>query len=126
MGWSIGYDPDWKRDIGYSVKAYCDHPKCSNEIHRGLAYVCGGQPYGGDKGCGLYFCYDHLVYHDLVDGETAQVCPRCDTHKRTYKPKPDHRDWVYWKLTHESWAEWRLMHPKEATALREAIWRETH
>lgn len=26
MGWSIGYDDKWFRDIGYGVPAYCDHP----------------------------------------------------------------------------------------------------
>ena len=61
MGWSIGFDSNWNRDIGYGVPAVCDHPKCNAEIHRGLAYVCGGQPYGGEKGCGLFFCYEHLM-----------------------------------------------------------------
>ncbi len=28
MGWSIGYDYNWKRDIGYSVPCECDNPKC--------------------------------------------------------------------------------------------------
>jgi len=52
MGWSIGFDSRWNRDIGYGVPAYCDHPKCNEEIDRGLAYVCcGEQPYGGEHGC---------------------------------------------------------------------------
>ena len=47
MGWSLGFDDKWNRDIGYGVPAYCDHPKCSVEIDRGLAYVCCDQePYG--------------------------------------------------------------------------------
>ena len=50
MGWSIGYDSNWDRDIGYGVPAYCDHPDCNEEIDRGLSYVCGGEPYGGDRG----------------------------------------------------------------------------
>jgi hypothetical protein len=44
MGWSIGYDENWKRDIGYGVPAVCDHPKCNKIINRGLSYVCGGEP----------------------------------------------------------------------------------
>ena len=30
MGWSIGYDTNWKRDIGYGVPAKCDHPRCDD------------------------------------------------------------------------------------------------
>lgn len=28
MGWSVGYDDNWKRDIGYGVPALCDYPDC--------------------------------------------------------------------------------------------------
>jgi hypothetical protein len=55
MGWSIGYDSKWQRDIGYGVPGVCDDPACAEKIDRGLSYVCGGEPYGGDEGCGLYF-----------------------------------------------------------------------
>ncbi len=37
MGWSIGYDDNWKRDIGYGVRATCDHPACNAKIDRGLS-----------------------------------------------------------------------------------------
>lgn len=67
MGWSIGYDSKWKRDIGYGVPASCDYPGCDAEIDRGLSYVCGGEPYGGEVGCGLYFCAAHLLYHRFRD-----------------------------------------------------------
>lgn len=54
MGWSIGYDERWKRDIGYGVPATCDHPGCEEKIDRGLSCVCANQqPYGGEHGCGL-------------------------------------------------------------------------
>lgn len=33
MGWSIGYDNSWKRDIGYGVPAFCDHPGCMTSIN---------------------------------------------------------------------------------------------
>ena len=108
MGWSIGYDDNWKRDIGYGVPAYCDHPKCHKEIHRGLAYVCGGGPYGeslgdGRNGCGLFFCDKH---------GGGFLCPRCRAYKPPYKhPKPDHPEWIHHKMTDESWAEWRNEQP---------------
>ena len=40
MGWAIGYDGRWERDIGYGVPAVCDHPDCNVRIDRGLDYVC--------------------------------------------------------------------------------------
>jgi hypothetical protein len=52
MGWSIGFDTTWNRDIGYGVPAICDRPGCGEAIDRGLSFVCGGEPYGGEKGCG--------------------------------------------------------------------------
>lgn len=42
MGWAIGYDTTWGRDIGYGVPATCDYPSCTEAIDRGLGYVCGG------------------------------------------------------------------------------------
>lgn len=109
MGWAVGYDSNWKRDIGYGVPAYCDHPKCSEEINRGLGYVCGGMPYGGDVGCGLYFCETHLCYSNKAE---AVLCARCRIAARTgkYNPfdaKPDHPKWVHHKATDPSWADWR-------------------
>ncbi len=101
MGWSIGYDSNWQRDIGYGVPAYCDHPKCSEVIDRGLGCVCGGEPYGGEKGCGLYFCENHLYMW-------PQRCPKCARYdKKPYKAKPDHPEWIQFKLTDKSWAKWR-------------------
>lgn len=111
MGWSIGWDSHWQRDIGYGVPAYCDHPTCSAEIDRGLGYVCGGEPYGGDTGCGLYFCGEH------VSGVTGQRCSRCRNRKRPYAAKPDHPEWNHHKLTDESWAVWRAENPLEALEL---------
>jgi len=111
MGWSIGYDPSWNRDIGYGVPAYCDHPKCSAEIDRGLAYVCGGEPYGGERGCGLYFCGRHLTV-------SPQLCPRCAISRPTpyARPKPEHPRWIQHKLEDPSWARWRADNPKWVAA----------
>ena len=100
MGWSIGFDSRWQRDIGYGVPAFCDHPKCRAEIDRGLAFVCGGEPYGGDLGCGLYFCAEHRY----LDSR----CLRCRQHKPPYKRiKPDHPNWTAHKMTDPSWSTWR-------------------
>jgi hypothetical protein len=110
MGWSLGYDDNWKRDIGYGVPAYCDAPGCNEEINRGLGFVCGGGPYGGEKGCGLFFCSKHQL-----DG--YQRCSRCNRYRQPYKPKPDHPRWINWKLTDESWQKWREENPEEVAKL---------
>lgn len=103
MSWSIGYDNKWKRDIGYGVPCWCDHPGCTEEINRGLSYVCGGEPYGGEAGCGLYFCEQHRF---------PTLCDSC-LHERPkdFDAKPDHPEWIHWKLTDASWAEWRAENP---------------
>lgn len=121
MGWSIGFDENWKRDIGYGVPATCDHPGCSAKIDRGLAHVCGGEPYGGDSGCGLYFCGNHL-------SALSSQCERCESDSRArvhfkgpFEPKPDHPDWIRWKLTDLSWRQWREENPEEVEAMRAAL-----
>ncbi|WP_261523637.1 hypothetical protein [Burkholderia multivorans] len=119
MGWSIGYDDNWKRDIGYGVPATCDHPECNVRIDRGLAHVCAHQePYGGPEGCGLYFCHDHL---------RGGMCERCalitedGPYIAPFEAKPDRRDWIEWKLTDPSWQEWRNEHVDEVEKMRAAI-----
>lgn len=110
MSWSIGFDKKWGRDIGYGVPAFCDHPECLEEIDRGLAYVCcGQQPYGGEDGCGLYFCAKHAT-----PGE--HKCERCAAGLLSFDGKPEHPEWIHFKKTDESWAQWREEHP-EAIAL---------
>lgn len=117
MGWSIGWDPTWQRDIGYGVPAYCDHPECNAEIDRGLSHVCGSEePYGGEHGCGLYFCEGH---HSGSRGDAYNLCPRCTANRGPfYYPKPDHPRWIEHKLTDSSWAEWRAENPAEVDRLR--------
>lgn len=109
MSWSIGFDRHWKRDVGYGVPALCDHPDCKAEIDRGLSYVCGGEPYGGEHGCGLYFCPKHAR-------SEHQQCPRCRTGREPYAPKPDVPEWINHKLTDESWAAWRAENPEWVAA----------
>jgi hypothetical protein len=123
MGWSIGFDSRWNRDIGYGVPAWCDLPTCHEEIDRGLAYVCGGDPYGGEYGCGLFFCEEHLVYHKPRGAEdSVQLCPRCVRRRAPYKNiAPDHPEWIEHKLTDDSWAPWRAEHPGEVAAMKIAL-----
>ena len=108
MSWSIGFDNHWNRDVGYGVPAICDAPNCEEEIDRGLSYVCGAeQPYGGNNGCGLYFCGKHKFFHSFRNGDSGFFCKKCVNHKSPYKPKPDVVKWINHKMTDESWAEWR-------------------
>lgn len=108
MGWSIGYDRTWKRDIGYGVPAWCDQPGCNAEIDRGLANVCcHSQPYGDPDGCGLYFCGEHLI----------DKCERCTAKQKPFSPSPDHPRWTRHKLTDASWQVWRDDNPKEVAQL---------
>jgi hypothetical protein len=119
MGWSIGFDGSWNRDIGYGVPATCDHPGCGALINRGLSYVCANEePYGGEHGCGLYFCSAHLFGAHKHDG---YCCERCNDEKEPFDATPDHPDWINWKLTHSSWQQWRDESPDEVAALRAAI-----
>ena len=112
MGWAVGYDTKWSRDIGYGVPSVCDHPDCGEKIDRGLAYVCGGEPYGGEWGCGLYFCPKHRGHDSL--------CERCAAEQDPFTPKPDTLEWINHKLADPSWAEWRAAYPQEAGKLRVA------
>lgn len=107
MGWSVSYDTNWERDIGYGVPAFCDEPGCDEVIDRGLSYVCcESEPYGGEDGCGLFFCGKHQEIEPLEGGY-----PACG-HGDSYKAKPDHPDWIRHKLTDSTWAEWRADNPE--------------
>jgi len=115
MGWSIGEDDG--RDIGYGVPATCDYPGCTEKIDRGLSYVCGGEPYGGDEGCGLFFCEDHLGW-----GESGrQLCERCIDGEEPFEPSPDVPEWLEYKLNDLSWQEWRDEHPEQVVAMKAAL-----
>lgn len=114
MGWSIGFDSNWGRDVGYGVPAVCDHPDCNEKIDRGLGHVCGGNPYGEPDGCGLFFCGKHL-------GWSPQLCERCESGEEPFDPKPDAVEWIRWKLTDESWLTWRIDHPDKVAELEAAV-----
>lgn len=121
MGWQVGYDLRWQRDIGYGVPAICDRPKCGAEIDRGLSYVCGSEPRGGELGCGLYFCERHLTGRRKSGDRRVWVCGRCDKSRPPYDPTPDTAEWLTWKLTDESWQRWRDEHPAEVEAIKRAL-----
>jgi len=118
MGWSIGFDNNWNRDVGYGVPATCDHPDCQAKIDRGISHVCGGEPHGGDDGCGLFFCGDHLTAYRCL-------CDRCGKSKPPFDPKQDHPDWMRWKLTDDSWQQWRDENPDEVAKMQAALEQET-
>lgn len=123
MGWSMGFDERWGkfgRDIGYGVPATCDHPSCNKRIDRGLSYVCGGEPYGGDHGCGLFFCGKHLTAEDRGE-DCPQLCARCAAGEGHFDPKPDVKVWMRWKLKDGSWAAWREENPEEVALLRDQL-----
>jgi hypothetical protein len=100
MGWSIGERNG--RDIGYGVPAICDHPNCNKRIDRGLSYLCGGD-IDSDKGCGLYFCRNHLYYGP----KSRPLCEKCLYCRKPFSPKPDLLAWVYFKMVDPSWQLWR-------------------
>jgi hypothetical protein len=117
MGWAIGWDSNWNRDIGYGVPAFCDHPDCSEVIDRGLSYVCGGGPYGESLsdtdivGCGLFFCGMHLG--------ASSLCERCSALgngelNEPFPAKPDHPEWIHHKMTDPSWEQWRKENKEKA------------
>ena len=124
MGYSIGYSGG--RDIGYGVVATCDQPGCDEKIDRGMSYACG--ELRDDNACGLYFCINHTSF-----GENAQLCDRClhneelgeDAPASEYLPpydkKPDHPDWIWWKLNHPSWKEWRNENSKATLAMHRRL-----
>lgn len=104
------------RDQGYNVPAICDHPDCNEEIDRGMAYACGGDPL---QNCGLFFCHKHRSHDRDPEAEWTDenrhdfgVCERCAEGLEPFAPSPDTEYWRAWKMNHESWADWRTEHPE--------------
>ena len=70
-------------------------PVVHEQIDRGLGFVCGGQPFGGEYGCGLYFCGEHLSYgaedEDRNEGRSFMREVDLVTAIRVpFEPKPGH------------------------------------
>jgi hypothetical protein len=119
MGWEVGFDKKQNRWVGYGVPCICEHPGCTKEIDRGLSYVCGGEPFGGDVGCGQYFCEDHLyIAHKKGD---SILCQRCVEGKKPFPRKFEIRSWVEWILNDSSWEQWREENPTEVTRYKMMI-----
>lgn len=131
MGYAIGTGSGG-RDIGYGVPATCDHPDCDEKIDRGMSYACG--EFVSDFGCGLYFCFKHLSYVTVPNGdertgldrpldneECSNLCERCEKRKSPFEPKEDHPDWMWWKLKDKSWMNWRKDNRKEVDAIRNRL-----
>lgn len=80
MGWANCGTDSTGRPIGYNHKATCDHPGCTVEIDRGLAYACGGSHGEDENSCERYFCSAHLFW----DFKSKKfVCSEC--WKRNHK-----------------------------------------
>lgn len=75
MGYGFYVLPDG-REAGYTVEAECDYPDCTEDIDRGLDYLCGDAPDGHrdpeEPGCGLYFCWTHMGDHDCPNAECGK------------------------------------------------------
>lgn len=114
MSWSVGYDNNWRRHVGYGVPAFCDHPGCATTIDRGIAHTCGSEPYGGEHGCGLHFCAEHLRSY-------PQLCQRCinagEDGCTPFQPSGEHPTWAHHVLTDHSWREWREQNQAEVERL---------
>lgn len=133
MGYQV-YEIGEGRFGGYGVPAYCDHPDCNEEIDRGMAYACGGEPFS-ELGCPRYFCSKHVSYTGFkCDGSDErcdheedcectfkEVCERCEKGEAPFDAKPEHPDWVKHVLKDSSWKEWRRNHRPLVTEYRELV-----
>lgn len=73
MGWGCGVNSRGVT-VGYSIQAVCAEDGCDAPIDKGLAYCCGGLAgVEGEKGCGRYFCGQHL----FPSGRGGQLCESC-------------------------------------------------
>jgi len=63
-------------EAGYGVEAVCEEPGCTEEIDRGMAFLCGDEPGDPEFGCGGYFCGQHL--YGAPEGEGGEGrCKSC-------------------------------------------------
>lgn len=116
---------------GYGVPSICEHPRCKEEIDRGMAYACGGEPFS-ERGCDRYFCEKHREYNSFdengdknhcehtgeCDCESVELCERCTKGKEPFPYKPEHPTWVKHLLTDKSWAKWRKNNPEKVKELK--------
>lgn len=120
---------------GYGVPTICEYPDCKEEIDRGMAYACGGEPFS-EYGCDRYFCSKHRVMAGFkVDGDTErlcdheedcdceykEVCERCRDGKDPFPYKSEHPTWMRHVLKDESWKEWRDENPEQVENFKKAL-----
>ena len=77
MGWGNCGTDSKGRPIGYLFDAKCDHPGCNADIHRGLAYACGGMHGEDEFSCEGYFCPEHLTTPEAESDCRSFVCFAC-------------------------------------------------
>lgn len=111
MGWANCGTDTQGRQIGYAHNATCDHPGCSTEIHRGLAYKCGPMHGEGVWYCEGYFCEKHRQNCLPCDDRSVQVCDACYSSAREYALKDEYGDAAELIAHFEDWEgpDWR--HP---------------
>lgn len=88
---------------GYNVPDLCNLDGCTEEIDRGLAYLCGnypGVPEGG--GCGRWFCGSHLFTPPEEVGSLmgGGFCPSCQDRYEKDHPGCWDRDEAAWQARH--------------------------
>ena len=114
---------------GYGVPSFCEHPSCNEEIDRGMAFACGGEPFS-EYGCDRYFCGKHReikgwnVEKEMwcrhkkdCDCKFKEICERCAKNKPSFPYKAEHPKWVNHLLKDKSWATWRKNNPEEVKML---------
>lgn len=78
MGWGNCGQDSKGRYIGYCAEGTCDHPRCTDQIDRGLSYACGGMHGENEISCENYFCSKHLICVQIKDRESlVEVCREC-------------------------------------------------
>ncbi|MCQ8279834.1 hypothetical protein NFI95_15425 [Acetobacteraceae bacterium KSS8] len=87
MGWAnCGHDSKG-RPIGYAHSATCDHPGCDAQIHRGVAYACGGDHGEAEWSCDGYFCNRHRNKYLPIEGWIVGVCQKDYDEAKAYAIK---------------------------------------
>lgn len=115
---------------GYGVPAICEYPTCNEEIDRGMAYACGGEPFS-EWGCDRYFCSKHTSYECVSDKkcdhenncdcEFREICERCAKGESPFPYKPETKEWLEHLLNDESWEEWRKKNPDEVEKIKKDL-----
>ncbi|MDD3775891.1 MAG: hypothetical protein PHV08_08060 [Sulfurovaceae bacterium] len=79
--------------------------------------------YGGEHGCGLFFCSEHLndVYDENDECIKSNVCERCAKNEEPFSPKPDTKEWINWKLEDYSWRAWRDENPLKVEEMKKYL-----